>query len=218
MSKRRVGPNSYCRRQQWVDAKALIIKKPRSLWSSNWLNDDVSAAYWAVYHGNLEMLKFILEMINSLRSTPRERKLRLEQIFECMDDKGWAPVHVAAKSGLGFLKFLVKHSPSGPSILEARTFEGVTPLRISLARGNMEMTDYIVLNIPNAKSFFDTSDSRILRSWGWRGYFTRQKLQEIGYRRELNLLQVESRNFASLVVSIIRQDIETRLSRSEEIR
>lgn len=218
-----------CREQRWEEAREMITENPQSMWTARG-SYGCTAAYYAAGHGNVEMLQHMLAVIlrQSLQATSQgdeeeeeeQRRQMLRGAFERGDNNGDTPAHEAAFYGHGkCLAFLVEHAPSGAAVLEAQDMHGWTPAHVAALNGKVMTLDFIVRNAPSGmRGVLDVKDNKgktplDRASKNVKEYFTPQKIMEIGFERELELIsnEFESISLPSLMFMIIRQNIEIKL-------
>lgn len=77
------------RDKKWEEFREKLIENPGLLWISF---DALrrSAAYWAVFHNNFEMLELMLETISRIENH-HERIMAVEWVFNSTDTRGKKP-------------------------------------------------------------------------------------------------------------------------------
>jgi ankyrin repeat protein len=138
----------------WEEAKSIIATNPQLVCTSS-SDEGTAPTYWAAYHGQLDFLRHVLDVIlflwSSLHHESREKEEKekqnmLRDAFERADIDEWAPVHGAACNGhVNCLAFLVEHVPSGEAVLEMKNYYGNTPAHFA-ADGQVDALDFIVRN------------------------------------------------------------------------
>lgn len=131
----------------WGEAKDLIWRKSKLLHTT--CSYGASPAYWAVSHDSVEMLEFLVKMVEHFYAKEHRAQV-LSAMFETEDDDGETLFHVAASLGhLKCLCFLVKHSPYGVENLERRDEDDETPAHRADHAGNSDILAFIVRNAPS---------------------------------------------------------------------
>lgn len=216
-----------CREQRWEEAREMITENPQLVWTARG-SYGCTPAYWAAHYGNVKMLQHMLAVI--LRQSPQaisqgdeeehqQRRQMLRDTFERGGYNGDTPAHEAAFYGHGqCLAFLVEHAPSGAAVLEVKNKEGWIPAHYAAFNGVVDALDFIVRNAPSGVAVLDVKDNKgktplDRTSKNVKEYFTHQKIMEIGFERELELIsnEFESISLPSLMFMIIRQNIEIKL-------
>lgn len=203
-----------CRMQEWDKARVVIAKDPLSICTSR-DDDGYSPVYWAAWYGDLKMLQHMLDAVLSFWPPGHLRQWMLRIAFERGNGKGETPAYVAAqRCHLQCLMFLVEHSPSGASVLEAKEGSWWTPAHWACFYDSINTLNFIVRNAPSGarvlevKSYWGKKPLDIGSSC--KKYFTPQKIREIATERELELIK-ESRSlvigpFVSLIFDILQQN------------
>lgn len=81
---------------KWDEFKEKLEKKPELLLSFDGMNR--SAAYWAVFHCNLEILELMLEAINKITNR-HEHNIAIAYVFENPDLKRVKPSSIPYRNG-----------------------------------------------------------------------------------------------------------------------
>ena len=216
-----------CREQRWEEVREMITENPQLVWTARG-SYGCTPAYWAAHYGDVEMLQHMLAVIlrQSLQATSQgdeeehqQRRQMLRDAFERGGDNGDTPTHEAAFYGHGqCLAFLVEHAPSGAAVLEVKNKEGWIPAHYAAFNGVVDALDFIVRNAPSGVAVLDVKDNKgktplDRASKNVKEYFTPQKIMEIGFERELELIsnEFEPDSLPSLMFMIIRQNIEIKL-------
>lgn len=199
-----------CKKQDWDAAKALIDQYPGILLNTGedrFGTPAIHAAFW----GNVSMLEF---MLNSVRAQLQEFPDAMFRVFEAGTSSGHTPAHEAALAGETWcLEFLIKHCPSGPAILEKRSSRGETPGGWALRNGHISTLEFILKHSPSGKIPSVLHERYLDLIKNTRAYFTTERLNKIGWSRELRLLRVSRSlgSFVDLVLGIVSSEIKIRM-------
>lgn len=207
---------SSCKSMLWDYSRSWIHKYPRSIL---FRADGINAAYYAARYGGIDILRLMRNTIKSFKLPPEEHRQMLWEVFERGDSYCAAPiVGATALNQVQCMDFLVHTCPSGVEILERRD-DGKNLLHI--ASNNDRGTNSLEYVLRNSISSFAMLQEKWhtsicsplpLQLGGARKYFTPRKLEEIGFDRELALLEqcciFEPDSLVQLMLGVVKQSIE----------
>lgn len=204
-----------CYAEDWDEVKKRLFRLPVPLRKTD--ERLVIAAKWATIHGNVNMLKFLLSLIHHNSLFQVEKRI-LYEVFE----KSRLACEAAHYGNLDCLEFLAKHCPSKEMILETGDSDHWTPAHYAAYNGRVKILKYIIEHAPsgvgvmvmkndNEKTPLHIAKKKI------KNYFTPKKLQEIGMKQELKLIEryadMEENSLPNLMLGVIKQNIELQLYR-----
>lgn len=170
-----------CRGEQWKKIQTLLVKNPKLIWSTE-IPFYETVAYWSVLFNKMDMLQFLLQMIEEHSSSKKRREKLLRATFEREGDGGNTLVHnVVLQQNMEMLQFFITNCPSGSSVLQRKNNEGSTPLHWAAEQSNVKMMDFIVANAPMG--------TRLLR------------LKNINGHTPLDLMQEGKEHFIAAVIA-----------------
>lgn len=202
-----------CLDRKWDKAMKSIAEDPRRLCIGGHENGHIPA-YWAAFHGNLKMLEY---MHKAVLSIPGCDEQMLQDAFMRKNYDGWDPAYVAVFSGhTDCFIFLTKSCPGILANLDGYQ-NCLSFVHIAAITGRIEILEHIVKNAPGGLRIL-TAKTRELStplevgSKGVKNYFTDKKIAEIGYQKELEIMEslgfAEPGSFAELVFGIVRDTIK----------
>lgn len=206
---------SCCYKEDWGEVRKRLSRLPVPLRKTD--ECLVIAAKWATIHGNVDMLKFLLSLIHH-NSLFQDEKRILYEVFE----KSKFAREAACYGSLDCLEFLAEHCPSKEMILETGDSDHWTPAHYAAYNGRVKILKHIIEHAPSGvgvmvmKNDNEKTPLHIARK-EIKNYFTPEKLQEIGLKQELELIEryadMEENSLPNLMLSVIRQNIELQLYR-----
>lgn len=200
-----------CRKGNWRKVRRLIADDPSLLFTAE---DEAgfTPAYWAARNGSIKTLKFMRTTILPLVGS-RDQMFR--NVFERRGATAWSPVCGAALGNeLECLKFLVEHAPTGPAILEDVDYGGWSSAHYAASNDCIDALEFIVENAPSGIGVLmtknDKGETPLNKGSKSQVHFTPRRIREIGFEKELSLVDQSDcakGSFVDLVLGIIKDTI-----------
>lgn len=142
-----------CIRSRWDEVKKIMLKRPSVIWGSRDCRC-ISPTSLIVGNANFELLELMASLIYQQPREQHEHLLR--KTFERSSEAVNHPIHAAANKGdIRRMEFLVKHCPSGPSVLEVRDSYNNMSIHEAIRHNRIDAVKYIVQHAPSGCAILD---------------------------------------------------------------